>query len=118
MQTLKQLPVPLVSANPTNPNVKTFKSSVNLLQDRHQKIHIIEDTMADIPLPKNNSTAVEILFNYEYDHIPKIKTELICPDEEFEICYYTKQITNKSATIIICNSANIDRTVSISYTVK
>lgn len=116
---LKQLPVPTVVVPPTNqPQVKQFKSQSNLKIERDSKICVIKNSIRDILIPKNTSSIVQITYQYDFGYVPQVYYSVACADAEFKMTHYLQVVTSTSCDIAICNEADQDRTISISYRIE
>ena len=113
------MPVPTVALPQTNqPQVKQFKSQTNLKIERDSKIVCIKNVIRDVVIPKNTSSIVQITYQYDFGYIPQVYYSVMCTDNEFKLTNYLSNVTSTSCDIAICNEADQDRTLTITYRVE
>lgn len=106
---------------PTFPNknieLRVYKSQVNTRRDILKNMRRIEVNQ-EVKLEPNKSGEALINYGYEYPYIPRIKIDLISPDDEFDLQFLTKEKNKKFCIVKINNSSDQQRTVIVEATIK
>lgn len=117
MEIPKQLPMPTgqIPIPPVQQPIQAFKSSLNKQRDRDSQIVHIQNK---VPIKLEANTSIFAIVDYKHDYgqvVPFIQYNIVCADNEFQLCHYIRDVTPKSFTLCISNEATQPRELIVNY---